>query len=194
MKYFQEFFIAGGPALWALFICTIILFWVTIEKALYFRRISGASPLFFPEILEGARISGCTRMAYLFLLGESANHGLAPEKRLSSREAFFKKTEMELSRGLSTLGTLSVISPFVGLLGTVLGIMHAFAQIASQGRMSPEVVGAGISEALVTTAAGLFVAILSVISYNSFKSLLERQLAELSILADSVDALPERRS
>ncbi len=75
-----------------------------------------------------------------------------------------------LDQNLVVLGTITTIAPFVGLFGTVLGIIHAFDDIALKGNSSPAVVAAGVGEALVTTAAGLFVAISAVILFNYFRN------------------------
>ncbi|MFH0802660.1 MAG: MotA/TolQ/ExbB proton channel family protein [bacterium] len=178
----------GGPSVWILVLCTVLILWIALEKILLQARVSGSSPLSLQELMKGQRLEGCRRLSYLFLLQEAEGAGRSPLKRQAGRSAFMKKAEQELSRGLPALGTVSVISPFIGLFGTVAGIMHAFSRIASEGRMSPEVVGSGIAEALITTAAGLLVAILSVILYNVFKTLLESRLADLEILADQTDA------
>lgn len=80
------------------------------------------------------------------------------------------REQRQLERGLSGLGTVAVIAPFVGLFGTVVGITNTFADVASQGKAGIEVVSAGVSEALVATALGLVVAIVSVVLFNTFKS------------------------
>ena len=74
----------------------------------------------------------------------------------------------DLERNLGIIGTIAVIAPFVGLAGTVLGIIKAFQSIALKGNSSPAVVAAGVSEALVTTFSGLVVAIIAVIFFNFF--------------------------
>ncbi len=89
----------------------------------------------------------------------------------------------------------AVIAPFIGLFGTVLGIIHAFDDIARKGNSSPAVVAAGVSEALITTAAGLFVAVTAVVFFNFFKNQTRvyredtlwaaEQLAELLHMADT---------
>jgi len=79
----------------------------------------------------------------------------------------------ELKRGVSTLATIGSTAPFVGLFGTVLGIIHAFEGISSAKSTGLGAVAGGISEALVTTAFGLFVAIPSVWIYNYFTSKIE---------------------
>jgi biopolymer transport protein ExbB/TolQ len=74
----------------------------------------------------------------------------------------------KLERFLSVLGTLGNIAPFIGLFGTVVGIIKAFRDLAMAGGGGPSVVAKGIAEALVSTAGGLLVAIPAVIIYNYF--------------------------
>jgi biopolymer transport protein ExbB/TolQ len=86
-----------------------------------------------------------------------------------------------LEAGLSSLGTVAVIAPFVGLFGTVVGITRTFADVARLGKAGIEVVSAGVSEALVTTAVGLVVAIVSVVLFNAFKARFERQVSDWDV-------------
>ncbi|HSD60911.1 MAG TPA: MotA/TolQ/ExbB proton channel family protein [Burkholderiales bacterium] len=79
----------------------------------------------------------------------------------------------ELKRGLGGLATIGATAPFVGLLGTVVGILNAFKQISEQKATGLGAVAGGISEALVATAIGLFVAIPAVMMYNYFSSKVE---------------------
>lgn len=88
-----------------------------------------------------------------------------------------------LERGLGVLGTIGSTAPFVGLFGTVIGIIRAFSDLAVDTAGGPTVVAAGVSEALVATAAGLFVAIPSVMAYNFFIRSARRQFLELETLA-----------
>lgn len=76
----------------------------------------------------------------------------------------------DLERNLNWLATTGSVTPFVGLFGTVWGIMNAFVGLGSAGAASLRAVGPGIAEALITTAAGLFVAVPAVIAYNQFLS------------------------
>lgn len=75
----------------------------------------------------------------------------------------------ELERYLNTLGTIAAISPFLGLLGTVLGMIQMFSGIGTQGVGDPALVASGIAQALITTAAGLLVAIPSLMFYRYFR-------------------------
>ncbi len=96
---------------------------------------------------------------------------ISGEKIEASRRALERAsaiTHAELERGLSGLATIGATAPFVGLLGTVIGIIDAFAEIQSAQTTGFSAVAGGISEALVTTALGLTVAIPAVMTYNYF--------------------------
>jgi biopolymer transport protein ExbB/TolQ len=79
------------------------------------------------------------------------------------------ETNAELKKGLWVLGTIGSSAPFVGLFGTVMGIMDSFKSIGSSGKSGFSIVAAGISEALIATAAGIIVAVVAVIFYNYFQ-------------------------
>jgi biopolymer transport protein TolQ len=97
-----------------------------------------------------------------------------------------------LESGITWLATLSAVAPFLGLLGTVWGIMGSFLQIGRLGTATLDAVGPGIAEALVTTVCGLFVAIPAVVGYNWYVRRLRAQEAELvrlvGLLEDRVAA------
>ena len=84
------------------------------------------------------------------------------------------------------LGTVGASAPFIGLFGTVIGIIKAFHNMALMGSGGFSVVAAGISEALIATALGLVVAILAVIFYNYFQTRIERIEAALTIASNRV--------
>jgi biopolymer transport protein ExbB len=80
----------------------------------------------------------------------------------------------ELERYLNTLGTIASISPLLGLLGTVIGMIKVFSVIVTAGVGDPGVLAGGISEALITTAAGLSVAIPSLMFHRYFSGLIDK--------------------
>src|SRR5450631_4915541 len=94
----------------------------------------------------------------------------ASKRALERAEAI---THAELKRGLSGLATIGSTAPFIGLLGTVVGILNAFKEISTQKATGLGAVAGGISEALVTTAIGLFVAIPAVMMFNYFSNKVE---------------------
>jgi biopolymer transport protein TolQ len=91
-----------------------------------------------------------------------------------------------LEQGLSFLATTAGVAPFIGLLGTVWGIMQSFHAIGQRGGATLAVVGPGISEALVVTAAGLAVAIPAVVAYNHYLNRLRRMEAELDSFSEEI--------
>jgi biopolymer transport protein ExbB/TolQ len=95
-------------------------------------------------------------------------------------------------RALSFLGTVGSNSPFVGLLGTVIGVILAFSELGRNPKGGLEVVGPGISEALVATAVGLLVAIPAVVLFNYFKGLLKKRLSDTDFLCRLVVAQLKR--
>jgi len=116
------------------------------------------------------------------------------ERRRSSERAL-ERHVARLERGIGALGTIGSVSPFIGLFGTVLGVMRAFHDLASTASAGPGVVAVGISEALVTTAAGLFVAIPAIVGYNYFTTRITRFADELRWMADEIlDHLTEKTS
>lgn len=99
----------------------------------------------------------------------------------------------ELERYLNTLGTIAGISPLLGLLGTVTGIIRAFDAIQAGGMGNPQALSGGIAEALVATAAGLCVAIPSLIAYRYLRGKVERLVVEMEKhairMADALEAV-----
>lgn len=89
---------------------------------------------------------------------------------------------------IGTLATIGSVAPFVGLFGTVWGIMRSFTAIAASNNSSLAVVAPGIAEALFATAIGLFAAIPAVIAYNSFSQRLNRMEARMGLFADGLSA------
>jgi biopolymer transport protein ExbB/biopolymer transport protein TolQ len=103
---------------------------------------------------------------------------VAAAERAIERAAMM--TTADLRKGLGGLATIATTAPFIGLLGTVIGIINAFRGMAASGAGGLGSVSAGIAEALVTTALGLFVAIPAVWLYNLFLNKIERFQVEMS--------------
>ena len=142
---------AGGATLAVLILCSIIVVAVVIERLIVLRRARREAL----KLLEGAN----------------------PDRE--AFEATLSKLEAELDKGLPTLATIGSVAPFIGLFGTVIGIMRAFYAMSVHRAAGIAVVGRGIAEALVCTAAGLGVAIVSVVAYNAFRTAIRRLLSEV---------------
>jgi biopolymer transport protein ExbB/TolQ len=95
-------------------------------------------------------------------------HLSRPVDTEETMQVVLSQQKMLLERNTSMLGTMAAVAPLIGLLGTVWGIMRAFHDMASSGSAGPSVVAAGVAEALVTTAAGLVIAVPAVLLFNHF--------------------------
>ena len=89
-------------------------------------------------------------------------------------------TAAEMKKGIGGLATIGSSAPFIGLFGTVIGIVNAFTGIAQSGSGGLAAVSAGIAEALITTAFGILVAVPAVMAFNYFTTRLERFQIEMS--------------
>jgi biopolymer transport protein TolQ len=110
--------------------------------------------------------------------GAGAPRNLTPLERSAQTAASEAVTSLE--RRLSWLATIAAVSPFVGLFGTVMGIVEAFQGLGTAGAATLRAVAPGIAEALITTAAGLFVAVPAVVAYNQFA-------ARVRVFASAID-------
>ncbi|MCR8549329.1 protein TolQ [Salipiger sp. P9] len=110
-----------------------------------------------------------------------------------SMDVSIQKESEELQRGLPVLATVGSTAPFVGLFGTVWGIMHAFIEIAQQQDTSLVVVAPGIAEALFATALGLMAAIPAVIFYNKLSADADRVIAGYEAFADEFSTILSRQ-
>jgi len=174
-----ELFKAGGWLMLPLLGCSIIAIAIIAERfwSLQQRRI--APPELINQIWQWLQFKQIDQYRINSLqknspLGQILAAGLI--NRNSSREITKESIEdtgrhvtQQLERNLNTLGTIAAISPLIGLLGTVIGMIKVFAVITLEGVGNPETLAGGISEALLTTAAGLVVAIPSVIFYRYFR-------------------------
>ena len=103
-------------------------------------------------------------------------------------EEVIVREKQKMEQGLVILGTLGNNAPFIGLFGTVIGIIKAFHDLSMNPDGGPSVVMSGISEALVATAIGILVAIPAVIAFNFFNRVIRKRLANASSLVKTVSA------
>lgn len=161
-----------------LLFCSILSFTFMIERWIYFRRADGHAEEILGHVhklLEtgkGEQAAGYAQKNSA-AVAQVIHYGLLHagrsrrdlEELLQTKQ---KEERLKLERWLGILGTLGNIAPFIGLFGTVIGIIKAFRDLALSGGGGPSVVAKGIAEALVATAGGLLVAIPAVIIYNYF--------------------------
>lgn len=178
----------GGVVILILLVCSIVSITVILERL---RAFQGIKPAVLEEIkgkVRGFVMSGKIADAinycesfntkWLFFKVQSPLTGVLKTiifshkmEKKDLQELAMRTVDKEivgLEKNLGIVGTIGNISLYIGLFGTVLGIMNAFTSIAQNSATGPAVVSKGIAEALVNTAAGLFVAIVAVIFYNYF--------------------------
>jgi biopolymer transport protein ExbB/TolQ len=118
------------------------------------------------------------------LIGEGLKHLQRPiESLIALLDEETKGLRWEAEHRLAVLGTIANVAPFIGLFGTVVGVIRAFQAIAIKASAGPSVVASGIAEALISTAAGLFVAVPAVIAYNYFLKRSRKLSLELGRIA-----------
>lgn len=137
--------------------------------------------------------SSTTSLAFIVKAGLGSFHHGEEAMGESMEKAAMKET-LHLERNLGIIGTTGSVAPFVGLFGTVLGIIRAFHDLSLSSGGGPSVVANGIAEALVATAAGLFVAVPAVIMFNYYTHRVSRMVTEMEATAsEAIDLLQERK-
>ncbi len=124
--------------------------------------------------------------AYATTRTVGASPDLTMESVARALERQAQREQQNLKRGLNLLATVGSTAPFVGLLGTVVGIVNAFQQIAATGSGGLATVSGGISEALVTTAFGLLVAIPAVVAFNWLQGWVDARMVDVSESSDEL--------
>jgi len=202
ITYFKKM----GIIAWPLLICSILVLTFIIERAYAFFNLR--SRLSTEQLLE--QITSALRNDNIMQavsvceeaggpLANVVKAGLLKYSQAMIEERDTHKEEImdaiaeaslleipELERYLPVLATISVISPLFGLLGTVVGMISAFTTIALEGTGDPQQLAGGISQALLTTATGLTVAIPALIAYNWFDSIVTRRVTEIQQVSNEI--------
>ncbi len=170
---------SGGWLMAPIILCSVISFAIICERFWALQKKNISPKELVPQILKLAkddqlherRINEIRRASPL---GRVLASGLSNLKH--SREVMKESIEdtgrhvvLEMERFLNTLGTIAAITPLLGLLGTVIGMIKVFTAITEQGTGNAAILAGGISEALITTAAGLTVAIPTLIFHRYFQ-------------------------
>jgi biopolymer transport protein ExbB len=193
---------AGGALMWPIILCSIVAAAIVLERlwTLQDRRV--LPPDLTRKVWKLVEANQINDKVIAALeqnspLGKLLAAGLANRHR--PREVLMERLEdagrhvvHELERFLNTLGTIAGVSPLLGLLGTVTGIIKAFNAINAGGAGDPRMLSGGIAEALVATAAGLCVAIPSLVAYRYLRGRVDTIVVEMEKnalrLADAVEA------
>ena len=170
---------AGGFLMWPILACSIISMAIIAERFLSLMEtkivptnlVANVWQWHKSDQLDAKRIQALRTNSPLgmILAAGLLNRKHSREIMKESIEEVGRLVAHGLERFLNTLGTISSITPLLGLLGTVIGMIKVFTVITSQGIGDPSILSEGISEALLTTAAGLSVAIPSLMFYRYFR-------------------------
>ncbi len=199
---------AGGPLMWPIILCSITAAAIILER-LWTLQDKRVLPQELPQrvwqLIETNQVNDkvIAALEQNSPLGRLLATGLANRHR--PREILMERLEdtgrhvvYELERFLNTLGTIAGISPLLGLLGTVTGIIRAFHAIQEGGMGDPRALSGGISEALIATAAGLCVAIPALIAYRYLRGRVEGIVMEMEKhairMADALEAARAARA
>lgn len=193
---------AGGPILAGMIVLSVYCIALIWERWKFFTRAT----LGYQEFLSRVRASAAAGRLQDAAVMAKTHKGMASavvlatltgpthrEERQRAAQRAVGRAVAELERGMATLGTIASVAPFIGLFGTVVGVMRAFHDLASAAGAGPGLVAVGISEALVTTAGGLLVAIPAVAAFNYFNQRIARFQEDLGWTVEEVlDGLSER--
>ena len=187
----------GGFTMYILVLCSIVSIAVLIERILYYHRKSSVKRTKFMDKISDELENGNTRKAIEICKGTNtpfskvvyAGLNLYGHNERILSQAMEREITVEtikLERFTSIVGTIGSTAVYIGLLGTVLGIIRAFNDISLSGSTGVNAVIGGIPEALVCTAGGLLVAIPAVMSYNFFIRKIDNFVAEMELCASEL--------
>ncbi len=175
----------GGMTMLPLVVCSLVGWAVIFERIWRFRTLGQELREFHLEAMNGllreewdevkklCEKSGGLPTAELLITALDRLGAKDERLRSSWLEAVERRRQIlnqELRKNLWLLGTIGSAAPFIGLAGTVVGILQAFGEMARKGAGGFTVVAAGISEALIATAAGIIVAVVAVVAFNAFQT------------------------
>lgn len=183
----------GGITVVVLAFLSVLSIAITLERAWAFRKFASALNEAFSSLRQAMKDGGLGAVSAVcratqsplseVLLSGLSRSGRAKEEVNEAMELAGRRELMKLEKRLGVLGTIGSTAPFIGLFGTVLGIIRAFSDLAIAQGASPAAVADGIAEALIATAAGLFVAVPAVVAYNYFVRSASRAALELETSA-----------
>lgn len=182
IEYAIELFGKGGPVMWPLLLCSIVSATLGLERIIHLARIQSAANEQFledlfnlvgsgkcEEAIEVGRTSQDPAVSVIVEGLTHRDHGLADAMQVEAEKQVDRMTS-----GLSVLDTIITMAPLLGILGTVTGIIKSFNLLQNVGLQDPRLTTGGISQALITTAAGLVVALATLIPYNYLLSRIRR--------------------
>ena len=195
-----EFFIKGGPVMYPLLACSVLALTVIIDRFIFWiRKDMGRNQNLVDHVLDLCRlgnwddvrksVAGSKDYIIRILVSGILHREFSMTKAMETAAS----DEIKKMRSyLGVLDTMITVAPLLGIFGTVIGIITSFDILGAGGIEHPQAVTAGISQALITTASGLGIAILSVFPYNYFNSRAENAAMAIEKYATSLEIVYEK--
>jgi biopolymer transport protein ExbB len=189
--------ISGGWMMIPIIGCSILALTISIERFIYLKKF-GASRL-APKMLsliEQEKFTDALSLAenqtspVLRVISTGILQRADQPSKAMEAAAIAEITKMK--RGLPLLDTVITLGPLLGLLGTIIGMINSFGIMSESGLGNPQAVTGGVAEALVCTAAGIFVAVTTLIPYNFFLARLEEESEKMEHYATKTEAVLQR--
>jgi biopolymer transport protein ExbB len=180
---------AGGYVMWPIILCSIAAAAIFVERLWTLQESRVVPKELTTKVLQWIETRTLNDKMIAALeqnspLGKVIAVGLANRNR--TRDILVERVSdtgrhvvHELERFINTLGTIASISPLLGLLGTVTGIIRAFNDISANGTGDPRILSGGIAQALITTVGGLIVAIPALVGYRYLRGRIERLVVQM---------------
>jgi biopolymer transport protein ExbB len=195
-----ELFNSGGPVMYPLLLCSIAVLFVIAERTLFWLALEARRDRkLLDEVLEIARsgdwqhlrerVEGCRDYLIRILVIGIVHREFSMGRAMESAAA---EELRRMQRFTGVLDTMITVAPLLGIFGTVLGIIDSFEILGAAGIADPRAVTGGIAQALITTAFGLGIAILSVFPFNYFNSRVEEAAHQIEQYATSLEIVYEK--
>ena len=195
-----QIFRDGGPIMYPLLACSILVLTVIIERLLFWVSVDmNRNRKLIDDVMElcrqgdweavRARVSGSGDFIIRILVSGILHREFSMTKAM---EAAAAEEIRSMRRYMGVLDTMITVAPLLGIFGTVVGIITSFEALGTAGIDQPQAVTAGVAQALITTATGLGIAILSIFPYNYFNSRVEKAVLNIEKYATSLEIVFEK--
>ena len=196
----NEFITAGGIFMWPLLACSVLIIAFSIERSWFLQKrlicpdglSNQIKTLMDNDMIDKRHAEEISNLSSLgFLLINCIKYKNLPRENLESKiEEKATEVQYSLERNLTMLGTTATISPLIGLLGTVVGMITAFTGLTEISGANPDLLAAGISQALITTAFGLLIAVPGLVLHKYFEHKIKYLLISLQTeVSDFIDII-----
>lgn len=188
-----ELFQHGGPIMWPLLICAVFSIAVMLERFVSINRAASNTEALLErvrEMLNAGQTADALQLCEntpgpvpALLANGIRNRNMDSDSIERAMEELALRETPLLYKRLGVLDTIITIAPLLGLLGTITGMMSTFSVISSAGQNNPNAITGGIGEALIATACGLAIAIITLIGYNYLSEKVKEIIADMEIRA-----------